>query len=95
MPTIKVVVLLVRQLRHGFTKYAKVSLDLTVANKGSLLFMLLPIQNCQACHKSINQFPDYRLATLNVKKCAYVDLTGAFIFGHAKKHLKNVMIRNL
>ena len=44
-------------------------------------------------HKSINQFPDYRLATLNVKKCAYV--TSAFIFGHAKKHLKNVMISNL
>ncbi len=35
-------------------------------------------------HKSINQFPDYRLATLNVKKCAQV--TSAFIFGHAKKH---------
>ena len=32
MPTIKVVVLLVRQLRHGFTKKAKVSPNLTVAH---------------------------------------------------------------
>ena len=32
MPKIKVVVLLVRQLRHGFMKKAKVSPNLTVAN---------------------------------------------------------------
>ena len=44
-------------------------------------------------HKSINQFPDHRLAALNVKKCAKV--AGAFIFGHAKKHFLNVMISNL
>ena len=33
MPNIKVVVLLVRQLRHGFTKMAKVSPNLTVTHK--------------------------------------------------------------
>ena len=33
MPKIKVVVLLVQQLQHGFTKNAKVSPNLTVAHK--------------------------------------------------------------
>ena len=35
MRKIKVVVLLVRQLQHGFTKNAKVSPNLTVTHKGN------------------------------------------------------------
>ena len=37
MRKIKVVVLLVQQLQHGFTKNAKVSPNLTVAHIGCLL----------------------------------------------------------
>ena len=42
MPKIKVVVLLFRQLRHGFTKTAKMSPNLTDAQFGLLLFSSLP-----------------------------------------------------
>ena len=51
MPKIKVVVLLVQQLRHGFTNKAKVSPNLTVAHMGIVvkhkikidtLFTLIP-----------------------------------------------------
>ena len=38
MPQIKVVVLLVRQLRHGFTKKAKVSTNLTVAHMHTCMY---------------------------------------------------------
>ena len=37
MRKIKVVVLLVRQLQHGFTKNAKVSPNLTVTHKGKAM----------------------------------------------------------
>ena len=48
MRKIKVVVLLVQQLQHGFTKNAKVSPNLTVAHVQSILsyFAVPDIVNC-------------------------------------------------
>ena len=43
MRKIKVVVLLVRQLQHGFTKNAKVSPNLTVAHIGVVVEILLEL----------------------------------------------------
>ena len=41
MPKIKVVVLLVRQLRHGFTKKAKVSPNLTVSHSSHVVISFI------------------------------------------------------
>ena len=43
MRKIKVVVLLVQQLQHGFTKNAKVSPNLTVAHIGPIVFFLIHV----------------------------------------------------
>ena len=58
MPNIKVVVLLVRQLRLGFTEKAKVSPNLTVAHthiiifwyiNSQILILLIRLNNCSSC----------------------------------------------
>ena len=45
MRTIKVVVLLVRQLQHGFTKNAKVSPNLTVTHICFILTLYIMLRN--------------------------------------------------
>ena len=58
MPKIKVVVLLVRQLRHGFTKTAKMTPNLTDAQLGLLLFRSLPLSYSTATTAGQNDYFD-------------------------------------
>ena len=73
MRKIKVVVLLVQQLQHGFTKNAKVSPNLTVAHLRNELYRVVPMSH--QCDITGSKFGRVFIALLT---CQNTNLLNAF-----------------